>query len=133
MLEHDHHVNQTIDRNTHSQIASINGVIDEQQDLRRMVEELASRLDRSQDSLSTPQGEANTGVLLDIGDLKTKVTRLTEQHTQLEGDVSFLKELQESVEELGTQIVKWNNRLPDLMKVMKRCLLPLKCRKSSRL
>ena len=93
MLEHDHHVNQTIDRNTHSQTASINGIIDEQQDLRRLVEELASRLDRSQDSLNTPQGEANTGVLFDIGDLKNKVTRLTEQHTKLEGDVSFLRDL----------------------------------------
>ena len=109
MLAHDHHVNQTIDRNTHSQTASINGIIDEQQDLRRLVEELASRLDRSQDSLNTSQGEANTGVLLDIGDLKTKVTRLTEQHTRLEGDVSFLRDLHERVEELGTQIVKWNN------------------------
>ena len=79
-----------------------------------MVEDLASRLDRSQDNLSTPQGEASTGVLLDIGDLKTKVGRLTEQHTALDGDVSFLKDLHERVEELGTQIVKWNNRLPDL-------------------
>ena len=114
MLEHDHHVNLTIDRNTHSQTASINGITDEQQDLRRLVEELASRLDRSQDSLSTPQGEASTGVLLDIGDLKNKVLRLTEQHTKLEGDVSFLRDLHERVEELGTQIVKWNNRLPDL-------------------
>ena len=114
MLEHDHHVNQTIDRNAHSQTASINGIIDEQQDLRRLVEGLASRLDQSQDSLSTPQGEASTGVILDIGDLKNKVLRLTEQHTKLEGDVSFLRDLQERVEELGTQIVKWNNRLPDL-------------------
>ena len=79
-----------------------------------MVEELASRLDRSQDSLSTPQGEASTGVLLDIGDLKSKVARLTEQHARLDGDVSFLKSLEESVEELGKQIVKWNHRLPDL-------------------
>ena len=114
MLEHAHHVNQTIDRNTHSQTASINGIIDEQQDLRRLVEELASRLDRSQDSPKTPQGEASTGVLLDVGDLKSKVLRLTEQHTKLEGDVSFLRDLHECVEELGTQIVKWNNRLPDL-------------------
>ena len=114
ILEHEHHVNQTIDRNTHSQTASISGIIDEQQDLRRMVEELASRLDRSQDSLNTPQGEVNTGALLDIGDLKNKVTHLTEQHTTSEGEVSFLKSLHESVEELGTQIVKWNNRLPDL-------------------
>ena len=28
--------------------------------------------------------------------------------------MSFLRDLQERVEELGTQIVKWNNRLPDL-------------------
>ena len=114
MLEHDHHVNQTIDRNTHSQTASIKGIIDEQEDLRRLVEGLTSRMDQSQDSLSTPQGEANTGVLLDVGDLKNKVFRLTEQHTKLEGDVSFLRDLHERVEELGTQIVKWNNRLPDL-------------------
>ena len=114
MLEHEHHVNQTIDRNTHSQTASINGIIDEQQDLRRLVEELASNIDRPQDSLSTPRGETNTGVLLDVGDLKAKVIRLTEQHTTLEGDVSFLKELHGHVEELSKQIVKWNNRLPDL-------------------
>ena len=46
--------------------------------------------------------------------MKTKVIRLTEQHTTLEGDVSFLRNLQERVEELGTQIVKWGNRLPYL-------------------
>ena len=39
---------------------------------------------------------------------------MTEQHTTLEGDESFLKSLSENVEELGNQIVKWNNRLPDL-------------------
>ena len=37
MLEHEHHVNQTIDRNTHSQTASICGVIDEQEDLRKLL------------------------------------------------------------------------------------------------
>ena len=114
ILAHDHQVTQTIDRNTHSQTASIVGIIQEQEDLRKMVEELASRLDRSQDSLSTPQGEASTGVLLDIGDLKSKVARLTEQHARLDGDVSFLKTLHESVKELGNQVVKSNNRLPDL-------------------
>ena len=114
MLEHEHHVNQTIDRNTHSQTASICGIIDEQEDLRKLVEGLANRLDQSQDSLSTPQGEANTSVLLDMSDLKSKVFRLTVQHTRLEGDVSFLRDLQERVEELGSQIVKWNKRLPDL-------------------
>ena len=58
MLQHEHHVNQTIDRNTHSQTASICAIIEEQKDLRKLVEE--------------------------------------------------------HVEELGNQIVKWNNRLPDL-------------------
>ena len=113
MLDHNHHVDQEIDRYMHSHTASINGIINEQQDLRRLVEDLASRVDRSQDSLNTPQGEANTGVLLDIGDLKSKVARLTEQHTKLDGDVGFLRDLHERVEELGNQIIKWNNRLPD--------------------
>ena len=105
-----------MDKYTHSHSASIGGIIEQQEDLRKMVEDLASRVDRSQDSLSTPQGEASTGVLLDIGDLKTKVARLIEQHTQMDGDVSFLKTLHESVEALGDQIVKtvkWNNRLPE--------------------
>ena len=53
ILAHDHQVTQTIDKNTHSQTASIVGLIEEQEDLRKMVEELASRFDRSQDSLST--------------------------------------------------------------------------------
>ena len=65
-------------------------------------------------ALSTPQGEASTGVLLDIGDLKTKVASLTEQHTRMDGEVFFLKSLHESVEELSRQVVKWKNRLPDL-------------------
>ena len=78
-----------------------------------MVEDLAGRFDRSQDSLSTPRDEASTGVLLDLGDLKTKVARLIEQHTQMDGEVSFLKSLHESVEELGKQVIKWNHRLPD--------------------
>ena len=114
ILAHDHQVTQTIDKNTHSQTASIVGLIEEQEDLRKMVEELASRFDRSQDGLNTPQGEASTGVLLDMGDLKTKVARLTEQHTRMDGEVSFLKSLRESVEELGRQVIKWNHRLPDL-------------------
>ena len=114
ILAHDHQVTQTIDKNTHSQTASICGIIEEQEDLRKMVEELANRFDRSQDSLSTPHDEASTGVLLDLGDLKTKVARLIEQHTQMDGEVSFLKSLHESVEELGKQVIKWNNRLPDL-------------------
>ena len=114
MLARDHEVTQSLDKSSRSQSASICGIIEEQEDLRKMVEELASRFDRSQDGLNTPQGEASTGVLLDIGDLKTKVARLIEQHTQMDGDVSFLKSLHEAVEALSEQIIKWNNRLPDL-------------------
>ena len=114
IVQHEHHVNQTIDRNTHSQVASITALIKEQEDLRKMVDELASCIDQSHDNLSTPRGEASTSILLDLGDLRTKIIRLTEQHTTLEGDVSFLICLSEHVEELGNQIIKWNNRLPDL-------------------
>ena len=114
VIQHEHHVNRTIDRDTHSQVASICTLIEEQKDLRKLVEELASHIDQPQDNLSTPRDEASTSLLLELGDLRIKITRLTEQHTTLEGDVSFLKDLSEQVEELGTQIVKWNNRLPYL-------------------
>ena len=113
MVQQEHHVSQAIERNTHSQTASICAIIKEQEDLRKLVEGLASRIDQPQDNLSTPQGETSTSILLELGDLKTKVTRLTEQHTTLEGDVSSLKELHAIVEELGTQIVKWKHRLPN--------------------
>ena len=91
--QHEHHVNQTIDQNTHSQTASVCAIIAEQADLRKLVTELAHRLDQSQDNLSTPQGETSTSSLLELGDLRTKVLRLTEQNTTLEGEVSFLKSL----------------------------------------
>ena len=112
--EHNHQVYQTMDQNNQSQTASTVGIIKEQQDLRKMVEELARRFDQSQDSPSTPKGDTSTGVLLDIGDLKTKVARLTEDYVQMDGDVSFLKSLHESIEALGAQIVKWNQRFPEL-------------------
>ena len=114
IVQHEHHVNQTIDRNTHSQTASICALIKNYEDMHKMVTELANRVDQSQDGLNTPRDETNTNVLLELGDLRTKITRLTEQQTTLEGDVSFLKGLSEEVEELGTQICKWNSRLPDL-------------------
>ena len=114
IVERNHQVYQTMDQNNQSQTASTVGIIKEQQDLRKMVEELARRFDQSQDSPSTPKGDTSTGVLLDIGDLKTKVARLTEDYVQMDGDVSFLKSLHESIEALGAQIVKWNHRFPEL-------------------
>ena len=92
LMDHEMHVNQTIDRNTHSQCASIEAIIAEQGDLRKVVKDLASRLDRSQ--------ETGTNALLEINDLKSKISRLTEQNTKLEGDVSYLSSLSDQVNAL---------------------------------
>ena len=63
VMDHEMHVNQTIDRNTHTQCASMSALIDEQGDIRKLVEELANRLDRSQEVSSTTQSELSTNVL----------------------------------------------------------------------
>ena len=96
--EHEHHVNQVIDRNTHSQTASICALVKEQEDIRKLVTELANRLDQSRDMPDAALSEVSTNLLLELGDLKTKVLRLTERNTTLEGDVSFLKGLSEHVD-----------------------------------
>ena len=114
VMDHEMHANQTIDRNTHSQCASISAIISEQGDIRKLVEDLASRLDRSQEVSSATQSELSTNVLLEINDLKSKVCRLTEQSTKLDGDVSCLSKLSDQVELLENQIVKWRYRLPEL-------------------
>ena len=46
VMDHEMHANQTIDRNTHSQCASISAIIDEQGDIRKLVEDLANRPDQ---------------------------------------------------------------------------------------
>ena len=98
LMEHEEHVNQTIDQNTHSQVASINAIITEQAELRKVVEDLASRLDRSQEMSGAPQNELSTNALLEINELKSKVRHLTEQNTKLEGDASYLSSLKEQVD-----------------------------------
>ena len=45
-LEHETHVNQTIDRNAHTQCASIAAIMEEQRDVRKLVEDMASRVDQ---------------------------------------------------------------------------------------
>ena len=114
MVDHEVQVNQTMDRNTHSQCASINAIIAEQSDLRKLVEDLASQLDRSQAASGATQSELSTNALLEINDLKSKVCRLTEQSTKLEGDLSFLTQLSTQVDLLMDQVVKWRHRLPEL-------------------
>ena len=114
VMDHEMHVNQTIDRNTHSQCALISTIVNEQEDIRKLVEDLASRLDRSQEVSSATQSELSTNVLLGINDLKSKACRLTEQSTKLDGNASFLSKLSDQVELLENQIVKWGYRLPEL-------------------
>ena len=114
VMDHEMHVNQTIDRNTHSQRASISAIIDEQRDIRKLVEDLASRLDRSQEESTATQSELSTNAILEINDRKSKVCRLTEQSTKLDGDVSFLSKLSTQVDLLEDQIIKWRYRLPEL-------------------
>ena len=92
----------------------IRELISEQGDVRKLVEELANRLDRSQEASSATQSEVSTNVLLEISDLKSKVLRLTEQSTKLEGDLSFLAKMSEQVELIQDQIIKWRYRLPEL-------------------
>ena len=46
------------------------------------------------------RNELSTNALLEINDLKSKVTRLTEQNTKLEGNVSYLSSLSEQVDAL---------------------------------
>ena len=98
MMDHEVHVNQTIDRNAHSQCASIKAIIAEQEELRKIVEDLASRLDRSQETSGAAQNELSTNALLEINELKSKVARLTEQNTKLEGYLSYLSTLPENVD-----------------------------------
>ena len=57
VMDHEVHVNQTIDRNTNSQCASIAAIIAEQEDIRRLVTDLANRLDQSQETGSATQLE----------------------------------------------------------------------------
>ena len=51
---------------------------------------------------------------LEIEDLKTKVTRLTEQTTQHTTQIGLLTPLQERVELAENQIIKWRYRPPEL-------------------
>ena len=114
VAEHEHHVNQTIDKNTHSQCASVCALIQEQGDIRKLVQELANRLDQSQGTSGATQSEVSTNVLLELGDLKSKVLHLIEQNTALDGDVSYLKKLSGQVEMIESQVIKWRFRLPEL-------------------
>ena len=89
-------------------------MIREQEDIRRLVEESAKRLDQPQEMSGTGQSEFSTAVQLELNDLKTKVLRLTEQSTEHSGKLTFLAGMSEHVDLIEQQIVKWRYRLPDL-------------------
>ena len=106
VVDHVDNAAKTIDKNTHSQCASITALISEQSDIRRLVEEMANRLDQSRATSGVSQSEVSTNTLLKIGDLKTKVSRPTEQSTKHEGDLSYLAQLSAQVNQLEDQIIK---------------------------
>ena len=86
-------------------------MISEQEDIRRLVEELASRLDHPQERSSATQSELSTTMQLEISDLKAKVLRLTEQCTEHDGKLSFFASMSEQVNLMEQQIIKWRYRL----------------------
>ena len=112
--DHVDGITKTIDKNDHSKCASTTAMIREQEDIRRLVEELAKRLDQPQEMSSAMQSEFSTAVQLEISDLKTKVLRLTEQSTEQSGKLTFLASMSEQVDLMEQQIIKWRYRLPDL-------------------
>ena len=81
IIEHLHGITATVDRNEHAKCFSIALTINEQEDIRRLVEECASRLDHSRENVGATQSESSLAMQLEISDLKAKVLRLTEQYT----------------------------------------------------
>ena len=114
VIDHTESIARTIDRNTHSRSASIATLISEQEDIRKLVEGLANRLDQSQGTGSAEQSEISTNIQLEISDLKAKVLRLTEQNTQHDERLTFLARMSEQVDLIENQFIEWRYRLPEL-------------------
>ena len=91
------------------------------EDIRRIVEELAGRIDSIQRGTHperplepATQGEVGVAVQLELKDLKTKVQRLPEQVTDHTAKLSFFTITSEKVDLMEKQIHRWRYRLPDL-------------------
>ena len=109
------------DRNTDEVCTSIGRIIEEQGDIRRMVGELARRIDNMREKTHSegplePATHSEVGVAmqLELNDLKTKVHRLTEQTTDHAAQLSFFSVMSEKVDLMEKQIHRWRYRLPDL-------------------
>ena len=106
--DHMDGITKTIDRKTHSRSASITALIREQEDIRQLVERLATnRLDQSQGTSSAMQGEFSTTMQLEISDLKAKISCWTGHNTEHDGRLTFLASMSEQVDLLESQVIKW--------------------------
>ena len=92
------------DRNAHEVCSSVAKIIDEQADIRKLVEELAKRIDDTQEqtrsegtSGTATQNEAGVAKQLEVNDLKTKVLYLTEQVAEHTAKVNFFSVMSEQV------------------------------------
>ena len=101
--EFTHEVTATIDRNEHGKCSSIGKTIHEQEDVRRLVEELARRLDHTPANVVETKSESSVATQLEISDLKAKVLRLTEQYTEHDAKVNSSQPCQNGW-------LTWNNR-----------------------
>ena len=85
----------TIDKNEHEIFSTVGKIIDEQADIRRLVEELARRMDHAQEETGEAREEPGVAVQLEVNDLKAKVLRLTEQITEHTAKVNFFSVMSE--------------------------------------
>ena len=96
---------------------TISKIIDEQADVRRLVEELARRMDnaRSEGTVEKATQEGSgVAMQLEVNDLKAKVLRLTEQIMDHDAKLNFFSIMSEKVDLLDRQTIRWRHRLPDL-------------------
>ena len=87
--EYTHEITATIDKNDHEKCSSIGKIIHEQEDVRRLVESLARRLDHTRENVDETTSEPSVAMQLEIDDLKAKVLRLTEEYTEHDAKVNF--------------------------------------------
>ena len=94
------------DQQGHEVCTAVQRVINEQGDIRNIVEELARRIDtirdgthpRDSSSATATQSDAGVAMQLELNDLKAKVLRLTEQSTQHAAQLGILPTVSETVE-----------------------------------
>ena len=101
-----HNIMATIDKNEHGRCSAIGQIICEQEDVRRLVEELAKRLDHTQEHVGETQDEPSVVVQLELSDLKAKVLRLAEQFTEHDAKLNFFSVMSEKVDCMKQQIIR---------------------------